>query len=86
MVVQIDRRKCVWCGWCVNFCPRGAISSFYKLDIDPERCTDCYDGIHHFDVNEPAGSRQRALDRTQNPWRRLCVENCPFDAIVVKQQ
>ncbi|MBI4289475.1 MAG: 4Fe-4S dicluster domain-containing protein [Chloroflexi bacterium] len=82
MVVKIDRKKCSWCGWCVNFCPRGALKSWVGIEVDTERCTDCYEGMHHFDANEPLANRQQALDRAQSSWRRACMENCPCDAIV----
>jgi len=85
-MVTVDENRCGVCGRCVAFCPREALAVTVRwgyLDIDKEKCTDCFGGAYHFEKNLPLTNREVILDCTQTTWTRLCVENCPVDALSV---
>ncbi len=83
-MVVVDLEKCAGCGICQMVCPREAARLYGYSTIDPERCTDCYDGIHQFEKNDPVKDKAVILDPTLTLWVRACVENCPVEAISVK--
>lgn len=82
-MIVIDEEKCTACGRCVVFCPREALWAWGTLELDSDKCTDCFDGIHHFAENVPLTKRGRKtiLARAKVLWDRLCIINCPNDAL-----
>ncbi len=84
-MVTVDQELCVGCGTCVTFCPREALWAWGVCRADAQRCTDCYDGLYHFDPKAAVGDRKSLLDRTKTSWRRNCIGNCPVDALSVKE-
>ena len=82
-MVTVDIDMCVGCGRCVIFCPREALSAWGYLEIDYEKCTDCFCGVYHFDCRAPVMETEIIMDRTQTIWTRNCVENCPVGALRV---
>jgi len=84
-MVVVDLDKCVGCGLCQMACPREALWAWGHVHIDPDRCTDCYGGLHQFRENAPLNDRVIALDTTCTLWGRACVENCPVEALSVEQ-
>jgi len=88
-MVTVDENKCGTCGRCVAFCPREALTVTKRwgfLDIDSEKCTDCFGGSYHFDENLPLTNKEIILDRSQTNWARLCVENCPVSALSMVEE
>ena len=83
-MVVVDIEKCVACGRCEMLCPREAIRTFGFPDIDPTRCTDCFEGLHDFEENVAVLDREELLDKSRTYWRRACLENCPMEAYSVK--
>jgi len=80
-MVTVDMDKCVGCGRCVTFCPREALKAWGYLEINEEKCSDCFGGLYHFERSDPIQGRNTVLDRTQTMWARNCVENCPVCAL-----
>ena len=85
-MINVDESKCVACGRCVSFCPRDAIKAWGYTQIDSNKCTDCFGGVYYFEENTPLVNRERILDRSKTTWTRLCVENCPVDALSVNEE
>ena len=82
-MVTVDTDICVGCGRCVTFCPREALKAWGYLEIDEEKCTDCFGGVYYFDRKTLVPDRKTILDRTKTTWTRNCVENCPVGALQV---
>jgi ferredoxin len=85
-VIAVDDSKCVGCGICNIVCPREALRAWGYLEINRERCTDCYGGLHQFGQNLPQSDKRSLLDTSKTLWRRACVENCPVDALSVLEE
>jgi ferredoxin len=88
-MVTVDESKCGTCGRCVAFCPREALSVTVRwghLNIDSERCTDCFGGAYHFEENLPLANKEAILDPTRTTWTRLCIPNCPVSALSVVEE
>ncbi len=83
-MVVVDLGKCAGCGICQMVCPREAARLYGYSTIDPDRCTDCYDGIHQFENNVSRKDKSIVLDADLTLWARACVENCPVEAISVE--
>jgi ferredoxin len=84
-MVVIDLDKCVGCGFCQMVCPREASRVWGYSKIDETRCTDCYGGLHQFEENTPIRDKQEVLDISRTLWTRACIENCPVEALRVKE-
>jgi ferredoxin len=84
-MVIVDEEACVGCGRCQTFCPAEALKAWGYLEIDAERCTDCFGGVHHFEQNIPVSDQVSLLDRNRTSWTRLCIENCPLRALSAKE-
>lgn len=82
-MVAVDIDICVGCGRCVTFCPREALKAWGYLEIDEEKCTDCFGGVYQFGPMAPISERETILDRTKTIWARSCIENCPVGALRV---
>ena len=83
-MVVADLDKCVGCGYCQTVCPREALCAWGHVNIDSNRCTDCYDGLHQFEENASLSDRVVILDITITHWQRACIENCPVGALSVE--
>jgi len=46
-MVVIDDGKCAVCGECSLVCPVEAIYGWYKIQINPELCTECYECVDY---------------------------------------
>ncbi len=86
MAIIVDESRCVACGRCVAFCPRDAIKAWGYTEIDSNKCSDCFGGVYHFDLNLPLTDKEEILDRAKSRWTRLCVENCPVDALSIREE
>jgi ferredoxin len=82
-VIAVDDSKCVACGICNMACPREALRAWGNLEINRDRCTDCYGGLHQWEQNAPPDDKGSVLDTSRNLWRRACVESCPVNALSV---
>ncbi len=80
-MVSVDLDRCVGCGCCQIVCPREACHVWGHSRIDPNLCTDCYDGLHQFEMNMPFKDRLEVLDTARTFWERACIENCPVEAL-----
>ena len=88
-MVTVDENKCGVCGRCIAFCPREALTVTARWghwDIDKETCTDCFGGAYYFGEDVPLTNREEILNRDRTTWTRLCVENCPVDAMSVVEE
>jgi len=88
-MITVNEDRCEACGRCVAFCPREALTTTTRwghLDIDEEKCTDCFGGVYHFEENVPITNKEVILNRSQTAWTRLCIENCPLDALSVVEE
>lgn len=83
-MVVADLDKCVGCGLCQMVCPREALFARGHVRINRDRCTDCYGGLHQVETDTPPGDRAVAPDRTRTHRQRVCIENCPVDALSVE--
>ena len=81
-MVMVVEQKCAGCGLCVAICPREAITALAYAQIDSQKCTDCFGGIHYFEGNVSLTDRQATLDLTQTYWIRKCFDCCPTGAII----
>lgn len=39
--MKVDRRKCMWCGACVGYCPRLGVTLWETRIEFGENCNDC---------------------------------------------
>jgi len=84
MTVMCKENVCVGCGRCVSFCPREALSVWGIMSVDPQKCTDCFGGMHYFDENASLKDRKATLDTDKSWWTRNCIPQCPVYAIAVR--
>jgi ferredoxin len=85
MAVVADLDKCVGCGYCQMVCPREALRAYGHIYIDKDRCTECYEGVHRFDKNEPISDRKATLDQSFTHWWQLCLYTCPMGALSLEK-
>lgn len=85
-MIVVDELKCVGCARCFVFCPQGAIKVFGYAQVDTSKCTDCFGGVYHFEESDPIIDKKQLLDRTKSYWTYPCVENCPNEALIVREE
>ena len=84
-MIVVDESRCVGCGRCTSFCTRHAIEAWGYAEIDAGKCSDCFGGVHFFGDNMPLADKELILDRARSKWDRLCIINCPVDALSIKE-
>ncbi len=80
-MVIVTEEKCAGCGFCQMICPRNAMRLWGFARIDRDRCTECFEGMHRFEKNEPPIDREKLLKPGQESWEYACVANCPAGAL-----
>lgn len=85
-MIVADLNKCVGCGLCQVSCPREALYAWGTVNIDESRCTDCYGGLHQFEESILQADKAKILDKGLTLWQRACIENCPVEALSVKEE
>ncbi len=80
-MVVISEEKCAGCGFCQMICPREAMRLWGFARIDRERCTECFEGMHRFGINEQTSDRAALLKLQEGAWEYACVSNCPAGAL-----
>jgi ferredoxin len=79
-MVKVDLDKCVGCGFCQISCPREALRIWGHVNVDLNRCEDCYGGIYRFGENAPLKDKHAVLE-ARIRWQRACIINCPVKAL-----
>ncbi len=46
-MLVVNKDRCVGCGLCVSFCPRGALRAWGVCAVDTAECNDCLDCIEY---------------------------------------
>jgi ferredoxin len=75
-MVVVDEERCVGCGQCVTFCPQDALKAWVIVEVDENKCSDCFGGEYNSKENR----------RTKTRRIPFCVENCPVEALSVKEE
>lgn len=77
MPVQVDKNKCVGCGFCESSCPRDAIEVHGLSAIDYDKCTECFGGTYSL-ANLARGGTSIASLKARV---MSCIRNCPAKAL-----
>ena len=80
-MIVVDTNKCVGCGRCITFCPREALTAWGYVKVDESKCTDCFGGIYQIEERCGFHEIKTIIDQNKDVWTRLCVENCPVNAL-----
>lgn len=83
-MIVVDETLCVGCGTCEPNCPSEALKAWGYLEINTQKCSNCFGGMYHIE-DAPLNAEGVLAGLTQKPGTRLCIENCPVGALSIKE-